>query len=188
LAKSVTFLNDGRPRKYYILVNRTSETWLVGSTAMTMNTMQVVGAQDFLRETRAQEIGEAYTDMCGKASDMLGRNDPKKIGPAIGHNLAPRHQAMRELQQSDLFLGRMKDYGIALNQDLTVEKNCYRCRATFRTREVPDFEEEKVNKSIQNYQWDQKKQKHACTECPATLKSAMANGAAGLRAFDVSGA
>jgi hypothetical protein len=86
LAKSVTFLNDGRPRKYYILVNRTSETWLVGSTAMTMNSMQVIGAQNFLRETRGQEMGKAYTDMCGKASDMLERNDPKQTGKA---NLAP---------------------------------------------------------------------------------------------------
>jgi hypothetical protein len=185
LAKSVTFLNDGRPRKYYILVNRTSETWLVGSTAMTMNSMQVIGAQNFLRETRGQEMGKAYTDMCGKASDMLERNDPKQTGKA---NLAPRLRAMQELQQSEHFLGRMKDYGIALDQDLKVGMHCYRCRGTFRIREVPDFEETKVNESIQIYHWDQKRQKHACADCPATLKSAMTKDAAGFKVFDVSGA
>jgi hypothetical protein len=183
ISKKETFPSNGLQRKHYILVNRNFGAWLLGSTAITLNSLPY--AQDVVKKIRAAEIGERYMKLCAIASDILEQTDPKNTGKLNSpNNVAPRTQAMSKLQSTDHFLGRRKDHGMAIDQDLEVDWNCFRCRATFGIIEIPECPQKEFDHDIQTYKWKASKAKHACAECTATLKSALVNIGAQVKPFE----
>ncbi|KAF1948393.1 hypothetical protein CC80DRAFT_541019 [Byssothecium circinans] len=133
------------------------------------------GAQDVIKDIRAQELGTKYVSLCKDAESWLQKQENEALAAANQEPdiLAIRKPIMGKIEQ-DAVLSRTSDSGIALTDDLKPLPNCYRCRSVYSFQEAPVFSVEKIDGSIRNWNFIEEKESHSCAETPASLRAAIA--------------